>query len=65
MIRRNANGKHYCDGRRCGYPLAWFQGDPVEDGADGEWVCLDCGDRMYADAPGAEQPAPPEKPALA
>ncbi|PWJ88443.1 hypothetical protein C8D77_111166 [Mesorhizobium loti] len=50
MIRRGASGKYYCDGRECGYPLAWFACDP-EDGADGEWVCLDCGASMFASAP--------------
>lgn len=57
MIRRGTNGKYHCDGRACGYPLAWFRCDP-EDGADGEWVCLDCNASMFASAPSAKDRSP-------
>jgi hypothetical protein len=51
-IRRTTSGKYYCDGSECGYPLAWVRCDP-EEGADGEWVCLDCNDSIFAAAPTA------------
>lgn len=50
MIRKSSSGKYFCDGHECGYPLAWFPCDP-EDGADGEWVCLDCNASMFAAKP--------------
>jgi hypothetical protein len=50
MIRRTADGRYYCDGRECGYPLAWMDGD-IEDGDNGMWVCMDCNDAMYAASP--------------
>lgn len=50
MIRQSTTGRYYCDGRECGYPLAWSDCDP-EDGADGMWTCLDCGAGMYAAVP--------------
>jgi hypothetical protein len=54
MIERNEKtGRRYCSGKYCGYPLSWHS-IPAEDreaeGADGLWVCLDCGDAMYAGA---------------
>jgi hypothetical protein len=55
MIRRAPNGKHYCDGKECGYPLAYFPGDP-EEGEPGQIVCLDCNTAIHADKdPAAEQ----------
>ena len=50
MIMRTPTGKYRCDGQYCGFPLAWAECDP-EDGADGEWVFLDCGASMFAAAP--------------
>ena len=56
MIRKSPSGKYYCDGHECGYPLAWFPCDP-EDGAAGEWVCLDCNSSMFASSPTIEHAA--------
>lgn len=54
MIRRNANGRYYCDGRECGYPLRWFQDDDWDDTEVWEVACLDCGAGMYASPPSQE-----------
>lgn len=55
MIRRRPNGTYYCDGRECGYPLAWQPLDAEEYGAEGLWTCLDCGHGMYAADPSKEE----------
>jgi len=52
MIRRNASGKLYCDGKYCGYPLAYFPGDEEELG---EVVCLDCNSSMTTDKPNSAE----------
>lgn len=53
MIKIHPNGKHYCDGKYCGFPLSWQECDP-EEGADGAWTCLDCGSSMWAARPTRE-----------
>ena len=53
MIRRASDGRYFCDGRYCGYPLAWCDAGR-EDGEPGMWVCLDCNSSIYASDPKTE-----------
>lgn len=54
MIRRNAKGRYYCDGRNCGYQLMWLEGDDWDGEPEWEVVCPDCGAGMYASPPSQE-----------
>jgi hypothetical protein len=47
-IVKGRNGSYRCDGRYCGFPLAWHPPCP-EEGESGVWVCLDCGASMYGE----------------
>lgn len=57
QIRKSSDGTYHCDGRYCGFPLAWLPACPEED-EPGLWVCLDCNSSMYGGRAAAKSDGP-------